>query len=153
MIPYIQKNNLVKDYMNDELVTATQFMKDLPEASAKYPITNKAHGGEEDMFLWSCHGLTRTLKEILKQKWTVFDGWFLKDGNQHSWLYHEADDDKYIMDVYPIAFIGGPFIVDVGNFGSPWRTAYIERRSTYWNEEIENFNKEGGFALDAWKGR
>jgi len=97
--------------------------------------------GEE--IVLSCHMLARAIGRIFNLK--VADGHAIV-GYEHSWL---VTSNKNIIDVYPVATIGGPIIIDGntlyarqiykqsttrkvsnGQFGKPWfknSTRKIER--------------------------
>ena len=65
----------------------------------------------------SCHILTRAVSEIFLVE--VEDGFFLET-YQHSWLRTKKGN---IIDVYPVACLGGPILYD-GGVASPARRIY-----------------------------
>lgn len=98
--------------------------------------------GAGDATLWSCHGLTRAMKELFElSEWTIHDGFFNRKGICHSWLVNESKE--LIFDIYPMGGYGGPILLDVGAFFSPWRGLYIEARQGYYDAKMSAFEAEG----------
>ncbi len=55
------------------------------------------------------------------------DGYFYKIGREHSWL---RTKNGCIIDVYPVALVGGPILVLVGGFYLlPWQKIYVKRET------------------------
>lgn len=154
MTPYILTGDLVSPDVGKDLETTRDFLALLPDPTEKLaPATARQHG-DDTLYLWSCHGIVRALATVLSQPWEVMDGWFLRRGNQHAWLYLEVDNDhrsQFILDAYPVAAVGGPLLVDVRPYGSPWQDAYIERRMAFTRAVREKFDEEGRQALRLYK--
>lgn len=55
----------------------------------------------------TCHMLARAVGYAFKLKW--HDGYFVSPSHKHSWL---TTPHNNIIDVYPIALIGGPVMMD-----------------------------------------
>ena len=68
----------------------------------------------------SCHHVAHALAKVFPVE--VRDGYFGNKGWRHSWL---VTRNEMIIDSYPWAMIGGPFLVDT-RFFSPWPKLYIE---------------------------
>ena len=73
----------------------------------------------------SCHMLARAVAEIFSLEFV--DGYFT-DGYCHSWILTKKGN---IIDVYPVAILGGPILMDASGF-SPARFLYKKI-----NEELE----------------
>ena len=71
----------------------------------------------EKEIILSCHVLTRAVHNIFLLE--VEDGYFA-DYYQHSWL---RTKNGHFVDVYPVACLGGPIMIDGGN-ASPARKLY-----------------------------
>ncbi len=67
----------------------------------------------------SCHMLARAVSRVFGLEYA--DGYFCRS-YQHSW---NVTKDGHIIDVYPVATIGGPLLVD-GQVASPARTLYTK---------------------------
>lgn len=73
--------------------------------------------------LVSCHMLCRAFAVVFPQL-KCADGYFYKKGYEHSWL---ETPNGCIIDVYPIAVLGGPILVlKEGFLLSLWGRIYIE---------------------------
>jgi hypothetical protein len=83
--------------------------------------------------LWSCHGIARAAKGALAldERWRVVDGVFMRVSQEHAWLEFSGDGRRLILDVLPVACLGGPILVDMESHGSPWPSAYVEQRLRY----------------------
>lgn len=68
----------------------------------------------------SCHMLARAIGKVFKLE--VVDG-FIYPNYEHSWvLTHEGN----IIDLYPVAIIGGPILVEHKTGAGPSRRIYIK---------------------------
>ena len=114
----------------------------LPDATS-LPVSNPDPGnwGHEPA-LWTCHAVTRATKKIFSglSDWRVVDGHFTK-GVQHSWLTFEQPGSRTVLDVYPVASLGGPILVDAGERMSPWTNFYIEAND-YDKWRLARFDEE-----------
>lgn len=145
MKPFVLSEGYIPDGVLADFIRAKQFMTDLPDATEEYPDahTRKNSGQGRDTYHWSCHGITRALANILALPWEVFDGWFMERGNEHSWLFLEQEvNERYILDPYPIAALGGPILIHV-SFLVPWLSAYEERRMAYRKDQLARFDRQG----------
>ena len=148
MTPYVILENLIPPDVIVDFNTVCNFVKNLPDPTqetAPAAPTRKHLDSDDFKALWTCHGITRGVRPLLLNNWEVMDGWFLRQGTEHSWLYLNHDQKgrkKFIIDVYPYACMGGPILLDM-SLGSPWRDAYIERRMHYAPVEFDAFNAEG----------
>ena len=70
--------------------------------------------------LVSCHTLARAIATFFPMK--VHDGYFFKSAYHHSWLTTKS----CLIDVYPIAVIGGPILIDSTCF-TPWSSQYVDQ--------------------------
>lgn len=154
MTPFMLTGDLVPPEVIKDFETAKEFLALLPDPTGTLaPATAHPHG-DDTRYLWSCHGIARALATVLTQPWEVIDGWFLRRGNEHGWLYLEVDNDQrsqFILDVYPVAAVGGPLLLDVRSYGSPWPDAYIERRMAFPRNARQRFDEEGRQALRLYK--
>ena len=73
----------------------------------------------------SCHMLARAMKLFFPVK--VYDGYFC-GSYQHSWL---RTRNGAIIDLYPVATMGGPILIDDSTFYCPARKLYKANRSRY----------------------
>jgi len=71
--------------------------------------------------LLSCHILARAVARVFFLKYS--DG-YLYPNYEHSWV---LTSNGNIVDVYPVAVYGGPFLID-GSFCSPARWLYKKKR-------------------------
>ena len=69
----------------------------------------------------SCHMVVRIIGKHFRLK--CIDGYFCKL-YQHSWLLTPQGN---IIDVYPVGMVGGPIIVNAGDFFSPGDRLYEKR--------------------------
>jgi hypothetical protein len=71
----------------------------------------------------SCHMLCRALAHFypVNCKDGLFGGYM-----EHSWLSLKLE--KFIIDPYPIACLGGPILIDNRFINVPWRSLYVETR-------------------------
>jgi hypothetical protein len=98
--------------------------------------------------LWSCHAVCRAVKVQFKlDDWQVVDGCFARRGVQHAWLLR--NDKAVVIDVYPVASMGGPILVDVASILSPWHGMYLPEvmRFYYSAIKLERFNAEATLML------
>lgn len=72
----------------------------------------------------SCHILARAVARVFKLR--VVDGLFYPN-YQHSWVITNGEDDKrpHVIDVYPIAALGGPNLIDGTMLMSPAHSLYV----------------------------
>ena len=89
---------------------------------SRLPDNPNADGADK---LWSCHGICRAVRDSFKlgSEWIVVDGHFMRAGQEHAWLINA--DRTLILDVLPVAALGGPLLVDAHSYGSPWPGAYL----------------------------
>jgi hypothetical protein len=130
--------------------TALQFYGDAPaEAFTLLPklrawmdaLPDRPGKSGEDA-LWSCHAIVRAAKAAFcLDDWHVVDGWFGRQGNDHSWLAHYSERGHFILDLYPVASAGGPLLIDGGCYGSPWGKLFDEDKSRYVSR-VAKFNRE-----------
>jgi hypothetical protein len=80
----------------------------------------------------SCHVLARAVQQC-------FDGLKVVDGYirgpvryNHTWLTTES---KNIIDVYPVAIVGGPLLL--AGDGGPWPLVYLPSREGWWDDEAD----------------
>ena len=153
MRPYILLKDALPDQVVHDLKLIKRFLEELPDAGPEQVSTRRhicAVQSNEPEYLWSCHGLTRAAAGLTNGRWTVLDGFFMRKGSCHSWLYlNNSFDRQYILDVYPIAAIGGPILLDVSDSRTPWADAYIEN-SIYYRDRLASFTAEAQEALDLW---
>lgn len=69
----------------------------------------------------SPHMLARALAQVFPQDVFFEDGWFVRPGQRHSWLRVVRNPD-IIIDPYPVAAVGGPFMVHAAYV---WKAVYI----------------------------
>ncbi len=72
--------------------------------------------------LVSCHLLARAIGKFFRLE--VRDGYFANPGIPHSWLVNERGK---IFDVYPVAQVGGPVLLD-NFFLGPWPNLFVEQK-------------------------
>jgi|CXWL01.1.fsa_nt_gi hypothetical protein len=107
-------------------------------------------GKKDDEALWSCHALTRAVREKWRlHEWSVKDGFFARKGCQHSWLFVGPTEKhpSLVLDVYPVASVGGPILVDTLSLGSAWRDLYIETEGVYFLPQKKKFEAEAAKIL------
>ncbi len=158
MTPYV----LSREYnrFSEELVASAlhdlglvrSFMETLPEPEVQpqmkgRPMSTLAPDRAGGSVVWSCHSLTRAaLKLPFRLSWTVRDGWFKEVGCEHSWLfYYGPGCERIILDVYPIACMSGPIMVDAG--ARLWHGHYIA--PAFSEEEQATFKAEAEIAWAA----
>lgn len=133
------------------MLTALQFYGDAPAEA--FPLLRELRawmdalpdraGASGEEILWSCHAVVRAAKtRFALDGWRVADGWFGRKGNDHSWLTHESPRGQFVLDVYPIACAGGPLLIDVGAWGSPWGALYREDATRYVGSRLLKFNRD-----------
>ncbi|MEK7627874.1 MAG: hypothetical protein AAB421_00440 [Patescibacteria group bacterium] len=83
-------------------------------------------------------------------EWRVATGYFGRIGQEHSWLYrmHTPDHPALALDMYPVASLGGPLVVDISSIGSPWNGLYIEDVRRYCEERLHLFDVEAKVLLE-----
>lgn len=89
--------------------------------------------------LLSCHVVSRLVKRKFDlTTWRVVDGCFGR--HQHSWL---ASGLIIVLDVYPVASMGGPLLVDVEHM-SPWHGLYRPDNDNGWfsKNDLKRFDLE-----------
>ncbi|MCV9963977.1 hypothetical protein OIU34_19035 [Pararhizobium sp. BT-229] len=91
--------------------------------------------------LWSCHAATRGFRAFLGLPYETRDGFFIKKGTCHSWLFTLVEDRPLVIDVLPMGAHGGPIVADIGRF-APWEELYIEN-GDYYADRLEAFEEEG----------
>ncbi len=74
-----------------------------------------------DEILLSCHILARAVAEIFPIRFK--DGYFA-DCFQHSWV---ETDEGHLIDLYPVACLGGPIMIEGKTGCSPKRRIYKEK--------------------------
>ena len=159
MTPFILQHDdimgkLIPDTIYEDYLIAKRFMEQLPEPTLEIAPATLRSNYKPYKCLWSCHGLVRGLKPLLSPNWNVVDGYFKKTGYDHAWLYinTKVEDKRYkfILDIYPIACLGGPLLVDVGATHYAWNDSYIESRINYTEEHFKLFEEEGLQAFKAY---
>lgn len=88
---------------------------------------NKGKYDQEGSQLWSCHAIVRVAQSAWDlTDWDVQDGVFARPGQEHSWLQTKRTSqlEACVLDIYPVAAFGGPLLVNIGSFGSPWLMLY-----------------------------
>jgi hypothetical protein len=87
-------------------------------------LPDRAGAKSDDGHLWSCHALVRAAKHRFGLSgWNVVDGYFGRVGNDHSWLSKRWKQTRFIIDVYPIASVGGPLFINADDM-TPWFDLY-----------------------------
>ena len=77
---------------------------------------------EGQQLVLSCHMLARAVGKVFKLHHC--DGYY-HSNFEHSWILTPSEN---IIDVYPIAVIGGPILIHNGFMGCPARLLYIPKR-------------------------
>lgn len=78
---------------------------------------------------WSCHVVARVFA-LQRKDWNVSDGFYLRRGTEHSWLWRWIDGESVaILDIYPVAGTR-PVLLD-GSRHSPVNDAYITSPTAY----------------------
>lgn len=95
---------------------------------------------EREDGLWSCHAVARAVKF----KWSVtFRDWVVVDGHfrtsQHCWLAYKV----VILDMYPVASLGGPVLLD----GSFWGQVFRPEKNFYNEKELDEFDRQADLLL------
>ena len=98
------------------------------------PDINLGIGEAGGKILVSCHMLARALSSFYPVKCS--DGCF-GGTHKHSWL---VTRNGLIIDVYPIAVVGGPILIDT-RFMTPWTSLYkklslLELKSAYFRKNV-----------------
>jgi hypothetical protein len=88
----------------------------------------------------SCHMLVRAIEPFFPV--SVCDGCFC-ERYEHSWLLTASG---HIIDVYPVAILGGPILVDGVTYSSPSRRLYKEDKDRY-GERFSRPEFENGVKL------
>ena len=138
MITALDYYESVPPFMRMDITKIREWLDHLPD-----PEEKDERGRPE---LWSCHGIARAVhaRFSLGKQWAVCDGFFARHGNQHSWLARRRTkkEPTLVLDVYPVASIGGPLMVDISSCGSPWCGMYIGAYDYYLNEQVEAVGAE-----------
>lgn len=112
-------------------------------------LDNKGHPNSNGDHLWSCHALCIATQAIFRPEgFRVVHGLF--GAKNHSWLLREkivgrhgvVTTDSVILDVYPVASCGGPILVDINGWSSPWRDLYVEARYRYKDTEVRGWHDD-----------
>ena len=128
MTPYVKK------FVNGDEVGIFLKIKDVVE---RLPDINLGNGEDDAV---SCHMLVRALKSFFPV--SVCDGCFC-ERYEHSWLLTASG---HIIDVYPVAILGGPILVDGVTRSSPSRRLYKEDKDRY-GERFSQPGFENGVKL------
>lgn len=111
---------IVLQDINEEDLAIFRKVREVMEALPEIDLGNELNG---EKILVSCHILCRAFAVVFPQLKCV-DGYFFRIGREHSWL---ETPNGCIIDVYPIAMLGGPILVLKEGFLSlPWGEIYIE---------------------------
>ncbi len=100
----------------------------------------KDENGEE--IVLSCHILARAVGKVFGLK--CIDGYFYPNF-EHTWL---LTPDGNIIDVYPVAVLGGPILMD-GQHCSPARWLYKKKRLALRNSKNLSFRRAVRIAIAA----
>src|SRR3989344_4689806 len=126
MTPYIQQfvaENELRTFEEVRLIVNRLPNIDLSD------IGEDEHG---DTLIISCHMLARAISTFFSLK--VRDGKFMS-GYQHSWLETASG---HIIDVYPVATLGGPILIDGGRKSfSPSRGMYTVTHKKYYGHKFD----------------
>ncbi|MDP4007090.1 MAG: hypothetical protein Q8P55_00645 [bacterium] len=87
--------------------------------------------------LVSCHMVCRALAQLFPQL-ECQDGYFAREGIEHSWLTWERD---FIIDACPVAMVGGPIMVDCRYFTTPWQYLYQPSKERFTCLDAPDFPK------------
>ena len=87
----------------------------------KLPDLNLGRNKNGEDIILSCHMLARAVAQRYPEL-KVVDGFFYPNFN-HSWC---VTNEGNIIDVYPVAIIGGPFLIS-GDSCSPAHWLYVEK--------------------------
>ena len=104
-----------------------QIVNDLPD------IIFGKNEKEEELIL-SCHILARAIGKVFALK--HIDGYFYPH-YQHTWLLTPQGN---IIDVYPVAILGGPILMD-GSLFSPARWLYKKKRILHGETKKPSFRR------------
>lgn len=98
-----------------------QIMERLPDIDLGRDRDRKDHN-----IVLSCHMVCEALARIFP-KLEHKIGYFQIKGFEHSWLLHPVRQpyQRFIIDPYPWATLGGPLLLVVGA-GTPWSRSYNE---------------------------
>lgn len=78
-----------------------------------------------------CHEVCQRLEAFLPSQLKWYQGYF-GDSHQHSWIHFIEQPnlrERFIVDPYPVAMVGGPILVDTGAhliMPTPWNDLYRE---------------------------
>lgn len=143
MITALDYYESVPPFMRRDLSKMREWLDRLPD-----PEEKNERGRPE---LWSCHGIARAAhaRFSLGKQWAVRDGFFARHGNEHSWLVRRCTktEPALVLDVYPVASLGSPILVDISSCGSPWCGLYIVADDYYTKEHVEAFDAEAAKIL------
>lgn len=145
MTPYVISEELITEALLEDRALAEEFLGELPDPEPNHPACPTiGRGTQEPKTYWSCHGLVRAFAKM-RPEWKVADGYFVRKGTQHSWLWRFTPDGMVFLDLYPVGGVF-PTIVD-GSHGSPWRDLYMECSYAYRPNERELWEKQADYAL------
>lgn len=113
MTPYI------KQFVSDDDVALLEKIR-LAVTNLQDLNLGNDHNGRQ--MILSCHMLARAIGRVFSLR--VVDG-FLYPNYQHSWVLTPAG---HIIDVYPVAVIGGPILIDGVSAFSPSKFHYIKAK-------------------------
>lgn len=111
MTPY------VKHFIPDKEV---EIFESIRHAVLRMPDIDLGKDEEDKLIILSCHMLARAVARVFSL--TCVDGYFYPIHN-HSWI---VTPQRNIIDVYPIATLGGPTMMD-GNNGIIARALYLPK--------------------------
>jgi hypothetical protein len=110
MTPY------VKQFVPDE---EERLLYTIKRSITALPDIDLGRDEEAKSVVLSCHILARAVAKVFKLKYV--DGYFYPNF-EHSWL---LTPNGHIIDVYPVAILGGPLLMD-GSRHSPASRYYIK---------------------------
>lgn len=94
--------------------------------------------------LWSCHAVTRALKDYFSLPWIVKDGFFHKRGTCHSWFQMKSIDNEstLVIDVLPMGAQSKFPIISDGQSYSPWGGLYLDCEAGYYDKQRAQFEQD-----------
>jgi hypothetical protein len=110
MTPY------VRQFVSDE---DAQLLEKIRNVFCRLPDIDLGVDEEKRKIVLSCHILARAVSKVFSLRFV--DGYF-KPNFEHSWV---LSPNEHIIDVYPVAILGGPILVYIKN-NSPARYCYEE---------------------------
>jgi len=149
--PYVFREQILPETLLGDLADATAFMTALPDPgddAVEAPRMSRLAGPPKRF--WSCHALARAFLRITgdSSAWRVADGYFMRRGSEHSWLWRHVEDTVAVLDLYPVAG-AAPMLVDAGG-RSPWGAAYIESAMSYRQAILDTWEREADAICRAW---